>query len=368
VGNHDSVTTAFNGDLSKLLFPIEHRITGAASLTQPTTGYVYTPEAYPVYGYLYNESGHNQATATNVGRTAAVFQRVKVFQNGQGDAVAYNGSVFVTGTKSGSTHFLANPAGVLFNGDMTAGAAGVYLNAYETNQLDGGFDAAAIGVVNNFNRTVSTGAKSAVWMGYRAQSTGSASCDAVISATGKWVSGIDFALSTLDLGAGAAAISFKTGQKQYWNSTAGASGNLGADWRTTTFGTAWTAHSSADSEVQHANASAVQFAVGSTASAVNYVQAAGAGTGAFPGLYAKGADTDITLGYRAKGAAGHIFYSAGGSTELFRMASSGAFGITDGIPAPGAIVGRALIYVDAADGDLKVIFGDGTVKTIVSDT
>lgn len=42
--------------------------------------------------------------------------------------------------------------------------------------------------------------------------------------------------------------------------------------------------------------------------------------------------------------------------------------LTDGITAPAAVAGRARIYVDTADGDLKVIFGDGTVKTIVVDT
>jgi hypothetical protein len=42
--------------------------------------------------------------------------------------------------------------------------------------------------------------------------------------------------------------------------------------------------------------------------------------------------------------------------------------ITDGITAPTATAGRAKIYVDTADGDLKVIFADGTIKTIVTDT
>jgi Pectate lyase superfamily protein/Right handed beta helix region len=42
--------------------------------------------------------------------------------------------------------------------------------------------------------------------------------------------------------------------------------------------------------------------------------------------------------------------------------------IADGIPAPAAVAGRAQLYVDAADGDLKVIFGDGLVKTLSVDT
>lgn len=42
--------------------------------------------------------------------------------------------------------------------------------------------------------------------------------------------------------------------------------------------------------------------------------------------------------------------------------------ITDGVTAPATQAGRVLIYVDAADGDLKVKFGDGIVKTIATDT
>ncbi len=41
--------------------------------------------------------------------------------------------------------------------------------------------------------------------------------------------------------------------------------------------------------------------------------------------------------------------------------------VTDGITAPSTISGQAIIYVDTADGDLKVKFGDGTVKTLATD-
>lgn len=50
-------------------------------------------------------------------------------------------------------------------------------------------------------------------------------------------------------------------------------------------------------------------------------------------------------------------------------AFSGTFiEVDDGVTAPSSAAGKARIYVDSADGDLKVIFGDGTVKTIVTDT
>jgi hypothetical protein len=42
--------------------------------------------------------------------------------------------------------------------------------------------------------------------------------------------------------------------------------------------------------------------------------------------------------------------------------------LKDGVTAPTATVGQAKIFVDTADGDLKIIFGDGTTKTIVTDT
>ena len=48
--------------------------------------------------------------------------------------------------------------------------------------------------------------------------------------------------------------------------------------------------------------------------------------------------------------------------------SAVTFAITDGVTAPDAVSGQAILYVDSADGDLKVRFGDGTIKTITIDT
>ncbi len=216
-GTHSSIETAFNGDLSKNQIAMEHRITGVATLGQPSSGYLYRPEAMPIYGYLYNASGWNDGTADNDGRTGVAFSRVAVFQAGQGDAVCYNGTVFVTGTKAGSTDFLANPAGVLFNGDIEGGQAGVYLNAGELIMRDGGFDVAALGWVVNGVRTVATGAKGAFWCGYRVQSQGAAAMDQAFAAIGPFDNGLDFAMSSVDFGANQAAISMKSGQRIYLN-------------------------------------------------------------------------------------------------------------------------------------------------------
>lgn len=58
----------------------------------------------------------------------------------------------------------------------------------------------------------------------------------------------------------------------------------------------------------------------------------------------------------------------GTATPVAMATVNGALAIVDGMTAPSTQSGWAQIYVDTADGDLKVKFGDGTVKTIVTDT
>jgi hypothetical protein len=48
--------------------------------------------------------------------------------------------------------------------------------------------------------------------------------------------------------------------------------------------------------------------------------------------------------------------------------AAGVLGITDGVTAPAAIAGTATIFVDTADGDLKVTFGDGYTVTLAVDS
>jgi hypothetical protein len=214
------IDTAFDGDLSKCQFPVEHRILNDA-LGLPVTGYLYTPEAYPHFTFLKNESGHNEQADGNGGRTAACVQRHVVTHSGQGDAVVFNGSVFVNGTKPGSTSFLANPAGVLLNGDVIAGAHGVYLNPYETSLTDGGFDVAAVGSVSRLNRTNDTGAKKAFWSGYRVMSEGTKEIDTGYAAIGPMKIGADFSFATLPSSGTymQAAVTLKANQRIYGNAS-----------------------------------------------------------------------------------------------------------------------------------------------------
>jgi hypothetical protein len=62
----------------------------------------------------------------------------------------------------------------------------------------------------------------------------------------------------------------------------------------------------------------------------------------------------------------HGEFNATVSSQWLRV--NGILQIPDGLTAPATVSGYALIYVDSADGDLKIKFGDGTVKTIVTDT
>jgi hypothetical protein len=71
---------------------------------------------------------------------------------------------------------------------------------------------------------------------------------------------------------------------------------------------------------------------------------------------------------------GLVFYVGGGTsssdliTDALQLTHERALGIPDGITAPTTLSGYAQLYVDSADGDLKVKFSDGTVKTISVDT
>lgn len=232
-GTHDVIETAFNGDLRHSHFQVEARITGASTLGTPSTGYLYTPEAYPHYTYLYNESGHNESNSSNVGRTAACAYRTRVYQAGQGDAVAYNFSGYVSTAKAGATSWLANPSVCGFNGNITIGAAGTYANPFETEIDLNGLDAAGVGYVANIKRDVgdTVAGLGAVTLGFRAQSTGTYPVDAAFSAVGSFKSGLDLTPVTLNVSKGAVVL--KQGDRIYGN------GGSSDGFKATSTGTDW---------------------------------------------------------------------------------------------------------------------------------
>ena len=216
---HATIDTSFSGDLRGVRFPVYHKVTGAATLGQPTTGYESIPEAMPFYIWLDNESGWNNSTSSNDGRTGIAALRVRIQNDGQGDAYGLWVTGGISSTKSGSTSFLANPAAVIVGGNLAASVDGAYLNPGEFLLSDNGTrDIAAVGWVVNLNRTITTGAKDVFWAGYKVQSIGSGSVDVAYNAKGPFRFGLD--LSFCDFGANQAAITLKADQRIYGNVTA----------------------------------------------------------------------------------------------------------------------------------------------------
>lgn len=216
-GNDGSITTAFTGDLSQVGWAFPYTITGTATLGEPATGYMYTPELSMYYDYFLNKSGWNQSTTGNVGRTAATCHFTRVDQQGQGDCMGYVVIGTVSSTKPGATSWLASPAISAYDADMQAGAAHVYLNPVEINCSDNGFDCAAICFVGNLNRTVNTAALGEPWIGARLDSFGTAAADAAISVSGPFTIGMD--LTTATLGTQKAGVTLAATQRLYFGAT-----------------------------------------------------------------------------------------------------------------------------------------------------
>jgi hypothetical protein len=85
-----------------------------------------------------------------------------------------------------------------------------------------------------------------------------------------------------------------------------------------------------------------------------------------------GADNTYNIGASGANRPANVYAATAVEAGVYMKATdfytTGVFTLADGVTAPSAVAGRAKIYVDSADGDLKIIFGDGTVKTIVTDT
>ena len=149
---------------------------------------------------------------------------------------------------------------------------------------------------------------------------------------------------------------------------------LGQDGANNTFAQ----RNSTNAQVQHVYATYTdasnyeRLKVGYSSSAFR-VQAEKAGTGSARSLVL---GTNGTDRWTLDGSTGHFLAAtdntydigASGATRPRNVFVGGYLSIGDGITAPGAGTGQARIYVDTADGDLKIVFADGTIKTIVTDT
>lgn len=260
IGNWDSIETAYGGDLSTMQRVSEHRVEGTGTLGIPTTGYTLWREAGATFDYMYvgPQAGHNQQLATNVGRTGAVGWGRQVFHAGNGDAFVHWGSGIATGTKAGSTHFLANPAIVLYGGQLFAAANGVYMQLLgDLNADDLGYDAALQAMTFNGYRSNKVGAKDADWTVLRLQNQGSEGMNAWFAAAGQADIGIDMSASVF--GALKGAIALPSGARIYFDAS---NGNPESLSRFTNLGNAFIEHSAGADAIVIGNggASVCQFA------------------------------------------------------------------------------------------------------------
>lgn len=215
--------TASSGAVA-MMSSTDQTITGTATLGQPSTGYNFVLGASNVHARLINSSGWNQATAGNDGRTGVTAFTALLEQRGQGDVMGFyaNCQIF-SAARAGATHWLAQPACAVGGANIATLTPHSYLQGFEFNYDDNGVEAAAIGQVNNFNRTANSASFGEVWMGDRWQSNGSKAIDVGWSAAGKVNVGLDTVTASADAafnGGKIVALNMGADQKILLNSTA----------------------------------------------------------------------------------------------------------------------------------------------------
>ena len=201
LGNWNNLATAFTGDLTRVFAPLNHQVTGASTLGQPSSGYTIYPEASARIMSVFNSSGWNQSLTSNGGRTGLFGEYSKMWQYGQGDLTAYGCFGLVASTRASATSYLANPEVACMAGDLYGLAPGAYLEGIgDLNFHDGNAganDIAAAGIVMNFERSNATGALGTNWLGTFMQSIGSKPIDAAHRMAGPMVVGVDMSQANL---------------------------------------------------------------------------------------------------------------------------------------------------------------------------
>lgn len=112
-----------------------------------------------------------------------------------------------------------------------------------------------------------------------------------------------------------------------------------------------------------------------TATGNGYGQMSASGAGKLTLLFGNGSADNVALDFietasnvgKIEPPAGYTI-DLGSADEEFRSGYLGQLALNDGITAPSTEAGTAFIYVDSADGDLKIKFGDGFVRVLGADS
>lgn len=336
-GNHSSLLTAFDGDLSGQIFSVGQSLAGAC-LGVPTTGYSVVPETSLEYHNVYvaPDVGHNENTVTNEGRTQYVKSMTRITFLGQGDATAYHADVFVGSANPDATHFLASPAGSLFSGTVFGGVDYTNVTLGELALDDQGHDCRGTGFVINYDRAFSgTPLHSNFWNGIRLQSR-KQYCESAYQVAAYWKIGLDLTPAEISQ----AAIAMVQNQKIEFHASSTADAAGIKRYADTLNG--WTLQYNATLAgfLFSGNGNKI-LSLTTGASAVNYMDITAAATGLPVQIDFLGTDTNVAALYRTQGTGAHTFRTsgvagAGGTTQFTISATPNAVNY---INATGAVTG-----------------------------
>ncbi|WP_395337647.1 hypothetical protein WBP06_27890 (plasmid) [Novosphingobium sp. BL-8H] len=244
--------------LNAQVIAVSSSINGSETLGRPRTGYLWSTGAAQYSTRLVNSSGWNQSLTGNDGRTGVAAVRTSVQQNGNGDAGAYYGMCQIGGSgRKGASHWLAQPACVILNGDVATTVPHSYLNVQEFSLSDNGRDVAGVGTVYRFERTENAATQGEVWFGIRNQSGGTKAINVGVSNAGPVNIGLDMALATADpdFNRGkSVGLNMSSGQAVVYNSRGTALNGIA--WYGNQLGNAYDSYSSTSHSLDRCNGQA----------------------------------------------------------------------------------------------------------------
>lgn len=237
----DSRLEAFSAnDWSKALpNGVAYTFIGSGATGAPTTTYKNFPQLSQSFRIFDYTAGFNADPGDHAkGRSGGFVDIKRIYHGGQGDLVGDNFFGEVYSTRPGATHWLANPALVVHNGNISATglANGAYLNESEYIYSDSGLSVAVVDRVRNYVRTNNTKTVDQVWVHDRPQSSGTKPIDVFYAPQGKGRAVFD---ATGVESADGAAVIMKAGQRIYYNATP-ATDSSGANFGAGALGDVWT--------------------------------------------------------------------------------------------------------------------------------
>lgn len=198
-------------------------------------GAYYRPEVYPEVTSIYNTVGRDGMVGGTLGDRTIICADYKYLeQAGHGDMVALCGIVDLHGQSSNTNDFLQAGAAGLVGGQVHAYNDHCYINPFEVQLKDNGYNVACVGWnINMFRQSNHQLGSAAVagqptapnhpWIGYRSVSFANP-VDVGYQVGGKHSIGLDLTGAELETREGntaaQAAITMKAGQKVYFNAPA----------------------------------------------------------------------------------------------------------------------------------------------------